>query len=297
MTPRPTGFPLLAVAALIGGMVSLALGTSFAKSLFPAIGAEGTTAYRVVFAAAILLVVWRPWRRTLTRRDAAAIALYGATLGALNLLFYKALETIPFGIAVALEFTGPLAVAIASSRRAIDFLWIAIATAGLLLLLPLGGAAGPLDPAGVAYALGGGLCWALYIVFGQRAGSVHGGQVTSLGLTVAAFVVAPFGAATAGTALLDPGLLVAGLAVAVFSSALPYSLEMVALKRLPKRSFSVLLSLEPALSALAGLVVLDERLGPLQWVAIACIIAASAGSAAGAGSGGPAPAPATAAAD
>jgi inner membrane transporter RhtA len=260
-------------------MISLSVGTSYGKHLFPIVGAAGTTTYRVGFAALILLAVWRPWRRPLTRRDAQTIALYGVSLGTMNFFFYLSLKTIPLGIAVALEFTGPLAVAVASSRRAIDFVWVAFAALGVALLLPLREGAARLDPVGVAFALAGAVCWALYIVFGKRAGHLHGGQATSLGMATAALIVAPFGFAHAGAALFDPKLLLAGLAVAVFSSALPYSLEMVALKRLPHRTFSVLLSMEPALSSLAALAILDERLTPLQWLAIASIITASAGTA------------------
>ncbi|MBP0636296.1 DMT family transporter [Cupriavidus sp. AcVe19-6a] len=268
---------LVAVLALTGSMASLCVGTSFAKHLFDALGAQGTTALRVSFSALILLCVWRPWRIPLTRANALAIALYGAALGATNLLFYMSLRTVPLGLAIAIEFTGPLAVAVLSSRRAIDFLWIACAVTGLLLLLPIGEAAGTLDPVGIGYALAAGVGWALYIVFGQRAGNAHGGQATSLGLTMAALVVLPFGVAHAGSTLLSPPLLLAGLAVGVLSSAIPYSLEMVALKRLHRRTFGILLSMEPAMGALAGLVFLHEQLSPLQWLAIASIIIASVG--------------------
>ncbi len=268
---------LVAVLALVGSMASLCIGTSFAKTLFATAGAQGTTALRVGFSALILLCVWRPWRLPLSRANARAIALYGAALGATNLLFYMALRTVPLGLAIAIEFTGPLAVAVSSSRRAIDFLWIAFAVAGLLLLLPLGQNVGTLDPVGIGYALAAGVGWALYIIFGQMAGNAHGGQATSLGLTVAALVVLPFGLAHTGTAMFSPALLLAGLAVGLLSSAIPYSLEMVALKRLPRRTFGILLSMEPAMGALAGLVFLHETLSAQQWLAIASIIIASVG--------------------
>ena len=268
---------LLAVVALTGSMASLCIGTSFAKSLFSALGAQGTTALRVGFSALILLAVWRPWRIPLSAANARAIALYGAALGATNLLFYMSLRTIPLGLAIAVEFTGPLTVAVLSSRRAIDFLWIAFAVTGLLLLLPLGEASTHLDPVGIGFALAAGVGWALYIIFGQRAGNAHGGQATSLGLTVAAMVVLPFGVAHAGTAMFSPPLLLAGLAVGVLSSAIPYSLEMVALKRLPRRTFGILLSMEPAMGALAGLAFLQEQLSMIQWLAIGSIIVASIG--------------------
>lgn len=268
----------VAILALIGSMASLCIGTSFAKHLFATLGAQGTTALRVTFAAVILLAVWRPWRMPLSRANAKAIALYGAALGATNLMFYMSLRTIPLGLAIAIEFTGPLAVAVWSSRRKIDFLWIGFAVAGLVLLLPLGEAATQhLDPVGMGYALAAGVGWACYIVFGQMAGNAHGGQATSLGMTMAALVVLPFGAGHAGVQLLDPSLLLGGLAVALLSSAIPYSLEMVSLKRLPRRTFGILLSLEPAFGAVAGMVILGETLEVGQWVAVLLIIVASVG--------------------
>ena len=198
---------LVPVLSLMAAMASLCIGTSFAKSLFPMVGAQGTTAYRIVIGALILLAIWRPWRFPLSRANALKIALYGVTLACLNLMFYMALRTLPLGIAIAIEFTGPLALAVFSSRRAIDFLWIACAAAGLLLLIPTGQSVHDLDPVGLAYALGAAVLWALYIIFGKRAGHIHGGQATSLGLTAAALVALPVGAAHAGTALLDPSLI------------------------------------------------------------------------------------------
>ena len=271
---------LLPVVALVAGMVSLQSGAALAKSLFPAVGAAGVSSLRVGFSALILLAVWRPWRRSLGLREAGIIALYGAALGVMNLTFYLALRTIPLGPAVAIEFLGPLAVALSASRRVADFAWIGLAILGLGLLLPLRDAGG-LDPVGVAYALVAALAWALYIVFGQRAGRVDGGQAVSLGMLAAALVVAPFGLASSGAALFDPATLVLGFGIAVLSSALPYSLEMVALRRLTRQAFGVMMSLEPAIAALAALILLGERLSPLQWLAIGCVIAASAGITAG----------------
>jgi inner membrane transporter RhtA len=266
----------LSVAALVAGMVSLQCGATFAKSLFPAIGAAGTSALRVGFSALILIAVWRPWRRSLPAREAGWIALYGSALGLMNLLFYLALARLPLGPAVAIEFVGPLAVALIASRRRSDFLWIGLAILGLMLLLPIATTAG-LDPIGVALDLGAALAWALYILFGQRAGRVDGGQAVSLGMLTAALVAAPFGVAEAGASLLAPEILLSGLAVAIMSSALPYSLEMVALRRLDRKSFGVLMSLEPAVAACAGLVLLGERINAVQWLAIGLVIAASVG--------------------
>ena len=166
------------------------------------------------------------------------------------------------------------------SRRAIDFVWIACALAGLVLLIPTGQSVHDLDPAGIGFALAAAVCWALYIIFGKMAGNVHGGQATSLGLLAATMVALPVGAAHAGMALLDPKLILAGIGVGILSSALPYSLEMVALRRLPQKTFGVLLSMEPAMGALAGVIVLNEHLSSTQWLAICGIIIASAGCAA-----------------
>ncbi len=285
--PGPEGAaPLLPIAALVAGMVSIQSGAALAKGLFPVIGATGVTALRVGFSALILLALWRPWRRPLERREAGAILLYGAALGLMNLLFYLALRTIPLGIAVAIEFTGPLAVALFGSRRLRDLAWIGLAVLGLGLLLPLHGAAS-LDPLGAALALGAGVAWGLYIVFGQWAGRAGGGPAVSLGMSVAALLAAPVGLAQGGGALFTPDTLLTGLAIAVLSSALPYSLEMFALQRLRREAFGILMSLEPAVAALAALALLGERLTSVQWLAVGCVIAASVGVAV---SGRPSPA-------
>ena len=270
-------FPLLAVFCSV---TALGIGTSWAKQwLFPAVGAQGTTAVRVGLSALLMLLLWRPWRWRLSRADALAIACYGAALGGMNLMFYMSLRTLPFGLAVAIEFSGPLAVAIWSSRRAIDFVWVALAFVGLAMLLPIGVSASALDPVGVLYALSAAVCWALYIVFGKRAGHLHAGHTVSLGLLVAAVVVVPVGVVHAGAALLSPGVLLTGLAVAAVSSAIPISLEMMALKRLPKEAFGIMISMEPAVAAVLAMGLLGEHLSLVQWLAIGCIVAASMGSA------------------
>ncbi|MFP2960225.1 threonine/homoserine exporter RhtA [Myxococcus sp. 1LA] len=271
----------VAVLTLLVAMTSIQMGASLAKRVFPVLGATGATALRVFFAALILAAVFRPWRKRLTRQELLSVVIYGAALGGMNLTFYLALERIPLGIAVAIEFTGPLALAIFSTRRPIDFLWALLAVAGILLILPLGDTSGTLDWLGVFWALVAATCWALYILFGQRAGgAVHGGTAASLGMLTAAVLVMPFGVAHAGTKLLDVSLLPIILCVAVLSSALPYSLEMYALKALPTRTFGILMSLEPAMAAMSGLLLLNERLSLVQWAAIGCIILASLGSSA-----------------
>ncbi len=270
----------LPVGALILAMGSIQLGAVLAKGLFPQIGAPGATALRLALASGMLLAVWRPWRMRPSPRELRSIVIYGLAMGWMNLFFYLSLNRIPLGIAVALEFAGPLAVAMAASHRPVDFRWIALAAGGLSALLPLGIASKPLAPAGIGFALAAGSCWALYIVFGQKAGAVHGGATAALGTLVGAIVIVPIGISDAGAALFSPALLPAGCAVALLSSALPYSLEMYALPRLPTRTFGVLMSLSPALGALSGLCFLAERLTAIQWAAIASIMVASGGSAA-----------------
>ncbi len=264
-------------------MVSMQGGASLAKSLFPAVGAQGTAALRLLFSALMLLAYFRPWRIRLPASGWRVVLAYGLSLGAMNLLFYMALRTIPLGIAVALEFTGPLAVALLSSRRLADFAWIALAAAGLLLLVPHGADMHTLDPAGMAYALAAGLCWALYIVSGRRAGTRHGTQTVALAASVAALAVLPFGLAQAGPALFSPTLLPLAVGVAILSSSLPYALEITVLARMPVRVFGTLLSLEPVFAAVSGLLFLRETLTPTQWAAVAAIVAASAGITAGSG--------------
>ncbi|WP_328799800.1 EamA family transporter [Sphingorhabdus sp. 109] len=259
-------------------MASLAIGTSFAKQLFPLIGAEGTSALRVSLSALILIAVWRPWRFKLSKADAGRILLYGLVLGLMNLAFYLSLRTIPLGPAIAIEFIGPLALALIHARRWIHFVWVGCAVVGLGLLLPLRGGVHALDPVGVAFAAAAGLFWALYIVFGKSLSHMHAGQSVALGMSTAALVILPFGVMSAGTALLLPSVLFVGLGVALLSSALPYSLEMIALRHIPERTFGVMLSAEPAVGAIAGMFLLHEQLSGLQWLAIGCIVIASIGA-------------------
>jgi inner membrane transporter RhtA len=269
--------PATPILALLGSMCSIQVGAALAQHLFPAVGAPGTTALRVGLAALILLAIRRPSLKRLDGRGVRALGLYGASLGLMNLCFYLALRTIPLGVAVAVEFVGPLVVAAASHRSRLDILWLVLAAGGLLLLAPWGGRA--LDPLGLLLALGAGVFWGLYILFGQAAGKIGEGAASALGMGVAAVVVIPFGVAAAGTRLADPALLPLGLTVAVLSSALPYSLEMFALTRLPRATFGTLMSLEPAIGALSGFLLLGQHLSLRQGAAIAAVILASAGAA------------------
>ncbi|WP_397452452.1 threonine/homoserine exporter RhtA [Pseudomonas sp. NA-150] len=289
---RSLGATLFPVGLLLIAMASIQSGASLAKTLFPLIGAQGTTTLRLICASVMLLLILRPWRARLDAKSLRTVVIYGIALGGMNFLFYMSLRTVPLGIAVALEFTGPLAVALFASRKASDFVWLALAVIGLLLLIPFGDTSANLDLTGVAYALAAGVCWALYILFGQKAGADNGIQTAALGVLIAAIFIAPIGIVHAGTALLNPALIPAALGVAVLSTALPYTLEMMALTRLPARTFGTLTSIEPAFGALSGLVFLHESLTLLQWLAIGSIILASAGATLTMHSTSPTPVPA-----
>ena len=276
------------VAGLIVAMLCFQIGAALAKGLFPLVGASGAVALRLGIAALLLAAVWRPWRVRLGFKDTRLIILYGLSMGCMNFFFYLSLRYIPLGIAVALEFTGPLGLAMLASRRPVDFLWIGLAVLGLLALLPLGADAAELQPMGVICALAAGVCWALYIVFGRRAGAAHGGQTTALGTVVGAILIVPIGISQNGMSLFSPAILPIAAGVALLSSAVPYSLEMFALPRIPTKSFGVLMSLEPAMAALSGMVFLGESLSAIQWAAVVCIMVASGGSAATSRSAAPA---------
>jgi len=266
-------------ALVLLGIVSVQLGSAVAKQLFDAVGSFGTVALRLFFAAAVLMLLWRPSPR-LDRRTWTVVLGYGITLGAMNLCFYLALARIPLGIAVTVEFLGPLAVALLGSRRWLDAFWAVLATGGVVLLLE---GRGDLNLTGFLFALGAGICWGLYILVGAALGRrTTEGNGLALGMAVAALMAVPFGVVESGTALLQPWVLVAGLGVALLSSVVPYTLDLEALRRMPARVFGILMSLEPAMAALIGLVVLGESLRPTQWIAVLCVVAASAGATRGA---------------
>ena len=268
---------VIAILCLLCAMITIQSGASIAKQLFPFVGPEGTTAYRLGFSALILCLVFKPWRHIPT--NWRPLIVYGLCLGGMNITFYYAIERIPIGIGVALEFTGPLAVALFSSKRKRDYLWVAFAILGILLLLPDLGDVNGLDPVGVALALVAGACWAGYILYGKRSGNESSGGVTvAIGMTVAALAIVPFGVVSQGAALLDWSLIPLGIAIGLLSSALPYSLEMVALRKMPAQGFSILMSVEPAVAALAGFLILGELLTVWQWLAIFMVITASVGS-------------------
>ncbi len=269
----------LAVVAVLISILSVQSGASFSKHLFPLIGAEGTTGLRQLFSSLVLLAFFQPWRGLPERKHWPIVILYGVILGVMNLTFYMGIARVPLGIGVAIEFIGPLTVAILSSRRASDFIWVACATAGLLILLPWGGTHQALDMIGVFWCLVAGVCWGVYIIVGQKVGAaVHGGKAVAIGMTLSTLFTLPIGMVSAGAAMWAPSILPWGIAVAILSSAIPYSFEMLALKHIPAKTFSLMMSLEPAAGALLAFVIVGEKLTPLQWLAIGLVIIASAGS-------------------
>ncbi|ASV54725.1 MULTISPECIES: threonine/homoserine exporter RhtA [Lelliottia] len=268
----------LPIVVILIAMLSIQSGASLAKSLFPLVGAPGVTALRIALGTLILVVIFKPWRLRFKKEQRLPLLFYGLSLGGMNYLFYLSIQTVPLGIAVALEFTGPLAVALFSSRRPVDFVWVALAVLGLWFLLPLGQNISHVDLTGAALALGAGACWAVYILTGQRAGEEHGPATVALGSLIAAIIFVPIGMVQATESIWQWSILPIGLAVAVLSTALPYSLEMIALTRLPTRIFGTLMSMEPALAAMSGMVFLGESLTFTQTLALCSIIAASMGS-------------------
>ncbi|MFN2451186.1 MAG: DMT family transporter [Candidatus Dormibacteria bacterium] len=263
-------------AMVLGSILSVQLGAAVAKSLFVQLSPAGVTLLRLAIAAVVLLAVWRPSRHGLTRARLGLVVAFGATLAVMNLCFYEAIAHIPLGAAVTIEFVGPLGVAVAGSRRRLDILWVVLAAGGILLLARPGSG---LNPTGTGLALLAGAAWAGYILLAARVGAASaGGGGLALAMTAGSLVVLPFGLVGGGRALLDPHLLLAGAGVALLSSVIPYSLELQALRRMPARVFGVLMSLEPAVAALAGLVVLGEPLLLRACAAIALVIVACAGA-------------------
>jgi len=263
-------------AYVVAAIVSAQLGSAVAKFLFAALDPLATVSLRTAFAALILLAVWRPHLRGRPRADLLAALALGVTLAGLSLSFYAALERIPLGVAMTLEFAGPLGVALVGSRRRLDLLWGVLAAAGILVLSPLGGT---VDPLGAALALLGGAFWAAYILLSARIGqAIPGGGGLALAMAVAAVVTLPFGLAAGGQVVADSRVLLAALGVGLLSSVIPFSLELEALRRIPVHVFGLLMSLEPAIAALVGLVVLGELLGLREIAAIGLVVTASIGA-------------------
>jgi inner membrane transporter RhtA len=269
---------VMPIAVLLIAMLSLQGGASLAKSLFPAVGATGITALRLGFGTLILCIIFKPWRLRFSREQRLPLLMYGLALGTMNFTFYLAIRTVPLGVAVGLEFTGPLALALFGSRRPLDFVWVLLAVIGLWFLLPFGTGMTAIDPLGAALAVSAGACWAIYILAGQRAGAEHGPATVAIGSLIASVIFVPLGLTFAESGIWTWAVMPIALLVALLSSAIPYSLEMIALTRLPARIFGTLMSLEPAMAAFSGMLFLGETLTGLQWLALLAIIIASAGS-------------------
>lgn len=269
----------LPVLGLLGSMLSVQVGAAFAKGLFPVLGAEGTTVLRLIIGALMLAVVLRPWKVLPSRRNLPWLTAYGVTVSVMNLLFYAALERIPLGICVALEFTGPLFVAMVGSRRRLDLVWVVLAVAGIVLLSPFADVSLGLDPIGVLLALAAGGCWGLYIIFAQKAGAELGARTSAYGMAIAAVVALPFGFSAAAPHLADPHIMAGAVVVGLFSSALPFWLEMMVLARMPAKVYGMIVCLEPAGAAVTGFLFLHEKLSLLQCAGIAAVIAAAFGAA------------------
>jgi inner membrane transporter RhtA len=267
----------LPTLAAFTALISVQVGAAFAKTIFPLVGSDGVAALRVGIAAVLLGATLRPWMLRVNKSGWANLLCYGGILGLMNVLIYRAFAYIPVGVAISIEVGGPLGLALIASRRKLDLLWVALALGGLALL-PLGALAVPLDPRGIAFALAAAFCWALYVIVGRRVARLDVRGVAA-GMAFASIVVVPLGILEAGRALLSPQVLALGLAVAMLSSIVPYLLDRYTLKYLPPSVFGVLMSASPAVSAVAGLLILDETLGAGQWVGIVAITIACAGSA------------------
>jgi inner membrane transporter RhtA len=264
----------IAVGLVVAAAVSPQLGAAFAVTLFDELGPAGAAFLRLALAAIVLWVIWRP-RLAGDLRLAGAL---GVSLGLMNWSFYESIARLPLGVAVTIEFAGPLLVAVLGSRRPLDLVWIALAAAGIVLLV--GPGAESVDPVGVAFALAAGACWAAYIYLNKRTGAAFpGGSGLAIAMAVGALVVLPAGVLQAGGALAEPELLGTAFVVAILSSVLPYSLDLEALRRLPESVFGVLMSLDPAVAAVVGVVLLNQVLGARDFLAIAMVVVASAGAA------------------
>lgn len=268
----------LPISLLLVAMLSLQSGASLAKSLFSAAGATGITALRLGLGTLLLCIIFKPWHLRFNRAQRKPLLMYGLALGCMNYLFYLSIRTVPLGVAVGLEFLGPLTLALAGARRPLDFLWAVLAIIGLWFLLPIREGISHIDPSGALLAIGAGACWAVYILAGQRAGAEHGPATVAMGSLIASVIFVPLGLTFAAPGIWHWDILPLALLIAVLSSVIPYSLEMMALTRLPARIFGTLMSLEPAMAALSGMLFLGELLTLKQWLALLAIIAASAGS-------------------
>ncbi len=269
---------LLPVSATIAAMASFQTGAAFAKSLFPAVGIEGAATLRLGLGALMLIVLTRPWRNWPKQPRLLPMLGLGASMAGVIAMFYQAMNHLPLGVAIALQFLGPLAIALFGSRRLTDLVWAGGAAAGVWLLVGAGIPSVSPDPIGIAWGLGAAVCWASYILCGRAATQTFGASTATLSVTIAALIMLPLGALQAGPALLTPAIIPLALLVALFSTALPFSLELFAMPRVPARTFAVLMSIEPAFGVVSGFVLLHERLAASQLAGVALVIFASAGA-------------------
>ncbi|GAA5103554.1 threonine/homoserine exporter RhtA [Orbus sasakiae] len=266
------------IAIILISMASVQGSSSLAKYLFPILGPSGMTAWRLLFSSIMLVLIFKPWRKPISKQAWKYIVLYGFALGFMNLSYYSSIERIPIGIAVAIELTGPITVAMFAARKITDFVWLAIAIIGLVMLLPIHSAGADLDLVGVLLAICAGACWAMYIVFGRKAGQLQGASSVALGSVIISFVIFPIGVWQSGPMMFSIDVLPLAFIVALLASAIPYALDMVALPRVPALTFSTLMSLSPVLGALSGLIFLNETLSGYQLVSIVLIIISSIGT-------------------
>ena len=270
-------FNIPPVPAVLLAIISVQCGAAIAKTLFPAIGAAGTASIRIGISALILLLAYRPNLKAITREQWKIVVPYGLSLGSMNLIFYFAIERIPIGLAVTLEFIGPLLVAIIGSKRLVDYCWVLLAAMGIVLIAPWSN--DKVDLLGVLFALLAGALWAAYIVLGGKISKImNSGQAVSTGMLFAVILILPFGLFENGLANLTPKFFGMGVALALLSSAIPFTLEMKALGQLPPRTFSILMSLEPAAAAICAFIFLQENLSFYEIMAVVCVVVASAGS-------------------
>ncbi len=277
--PNKLGGKALPLLATLGAMACFQTGAAWAKSLFPAVGPQGAAALRLLLGALMLLAIARPWRNWPRPAPILPLLGLGAATGGAVVMFYLAQSRLPLGIAIALQFLGPLAVAVFGTRRPIDLLWAALAAAGVWCLVGGGDRTSSVDLVGVAFALCAAVAWASYILCGRAASAAFGGSTAALASTIAAILVLPVGIAQAGSALLSPALLPVALLVALLSTVIPFSLELYALPRLPARTFAIFTSLEPAFGVLSGWVLLGQHLAAAQIAGVAVVITAAAGAA------------------
>ncbi|MFV5685637.1 EamA family transporter [Flavobacterium sp. GB2R13] len=265
------------IPAVLFAIISVQSGAAIAKGLFPVIGAAGTASLRIGISALLLLAVYRPNLKKITTNQWKLVIPYGLSLGAMNLVFYLAIERIPIGLAVTLEFIGPLLVAVLGSKRMIDFFWVLLAATGIVLIAPWSN--NGIDLLGVLFALLAGALWAAYIVLGGKISKImKGGEAVATGMLFAAILIVPFGILGNGLNSLTPKLFSLGIALALLSSAIPFTLEMKALGQLPARTFSILMSLEPAAASICALIFLQEYLTFNEVLAVLFVVIASAGS-------------------